>query len=182
MSKEATARSAMKLALEALEYIRNIETDVVSQIKYGNASQIIEEALEKPDFWEGYVPEPVKPAPVQDNPLDCGVHLGSGKDHEIKNHVSYGPEQPMPDAFEQLMREADKPTQVLQQGVAEYVDALIKGTHEITSLTIRPKRTWQGLTQDEIADLAEHYYEDKVVQVEEAIEMAEAKLRSKNDL
>ena len=57
MSKEA-----MKLALEALEYIRNIETDVVSQIKYGNASQIIEEALAKPDFWEGYVPEPVKPA------------------------------------------------------------------------------------------------------------------------
>lgn len=30
--------------------------------------------------------------PVQDNPLDCGVYLGSGKDHEIKHHVSYGPE------------------------------------------------------------------------------------------
>ena len=94
-----------------------------------------EEALAKPDFWEGYVPEPVSegralklamaeandkrleaqqepvcigwddktdtlimgytspPAqPVQDNPLDCGVYLGSGKDHEIKHHVSYGPE------------------------------------------------------------------------------------------
>ncbi len=58
----------LRLALEALEYIRNIETDVVSQIKYGNASQIIEEALAKPDFWEGYVPEPVKPA--QQEPMD----------------------------------------------------------------------------------------------------------------
>ena len=91
----------------------------------------------KSTFWEGYVPEPVKPAqqepvawtswrelagarhyrtpgwemyadkrnpddvalytsppaqPVQDNPLDCGVHLGSGKDHAIKHHISYGPE------------------------------------------------------------------------------------------
>ena len=40
MSKEA-----MKLALEALEYIRNIDTEVASQIKYGNAAQIIEAAL-----------------------------------------------------------------------------------------------------------------------------------------
>jgi hypothetical protein len=31
--------------------------------------------------------------PVQDNPLDCGVHLGSGKDHAIKHHISYGPAQ-----------------------------------------------------------------------------------------
>jgi len=40
MSKEA-----MKLALEALDYIRNIDTEVSSQIKYANAAQIIEEAL-----------------------------------------------------------------------------------------------------------------------------------------
>ena len=90
-----------------------------------------------------------QPAPVQDNPLDCGVYLGSGKDHAIKHHVSYEPAQPVPNAFEQLMREADKPTQVLQQGVAEYVDALMDGTHEITSVTIRPKRTWVGLTDEE---------------------------------
>ena len=219
MSKEA-----MKLALEALENWVEYFPQNVDDIDKKAITSMREE-LSKPDFWEGYVPEPVKPAqqepvawtswrelagarhyrtpgwemyadkhnpddvalytsplaqPVQDNPLDCGVYLGSGKDHAIKNHVSYGPEQPVPDAFEQLMREADKPTQVLQDGVAEYVDALINGTHEITSVTIRPKRTWQGLTQDEIADLAEHYYEDKVVQVEEAIEMAEAKLRERN--
>ena len=158
-NKEATARSAMKLALEALEQYTNVVASVnnpdawVTVVDAGKPAReaitALREALAKPDFWEGYVPEPVKPA------------------------------QPVPDAFEQLMREADKPTQV-PEGIAKYVDALVKGTHEITSVTIRPKRTWQGLTQDEIADLAEHYYEDKVVQVEEAIEMAEAKLRERN--
>ena len=59
--------------------------------------------------------------------------------------------EPVADAFEQLMREANKPTQVLQDGVAEYVDALMNGTHEITSLTIRPKRTWVGLTDEELS-------------------------------
>jgi hypothetical protein len=114
--------------------------------------------------------------PVQDNPLDCGVYLGSGKDHAIKHHVSYGPAQPVPDAFEQLMREADKPTQVLQQGVAEYVDALIKGTHEITSVTIRPKRTWVGLTDEEIEKLTVEL-RDIPVTLAFAIE---AKLRERN--
>lgn len=37
-------------------------------------------------------PAPVQ-EPVQNNPLDCGVYLGSGKDHVIKHHVSYGPAQ-----------------------------------------------------------------------------------------
>ena len=46
--------------------------------------------------------------------------------------------------------------------------------------TARASKPWVGLTRDEIADLAEHYYDDKVVQVEEVIEMAEAKLREKN--
>ena len=43
---------------------------------------------------------------------------------------------------------ADKPTQVPEQ-LAKYVAALVAGTHEITSLTILPKRTWVGLTDEE---------------------------------
>jgi hypothetical protein len=39
------SKEAMKLALEALEYIRNIDTEVASQIKYGNAAKFFEEAL-----------------------------------------------------------------------------------------------------------------------------------------
>ena len=86
MSKEA-----MKLALGKIKSARDCHPNAVNTLLF-EAEEILEEALEKPDFWEGYVPEPVKPAPVQDNPLDCGVHLGSGKDHAIKHHVSYGPE------------------------------------------------------------------------------------------
>jgi hypothetical protein len=167
MSKEA-----MKLALGKIKSARDCHPNAVNTLLF-EAEEILEEALEKPDFWEGYVPEPVKPA--QQEPFDCGVYLGSGKDHAIKHHVSYGPAQPVPDAFEQLMREADKPTQV-PEGIAKYVDALIKGTHEITSLTIRPKRTWVGLTDDEIEKLTVEL-RDIPVTLAFAIE---AKLKEKN--
>ena len=53
MSKDVTARSAMKLALEALN----------AATRYGaggfeDAKDALREELAKPDFWEGYVPEP----------------------------------------------------------------------------------------------------------------------------
>ena len=139
----------LKLALEALEHLQ--PTALTSFYTIGNRDKAIaalREALAKPDFWEGYVPEPVKPA------------------------------QPVPDAFEQLMREADKPTQV-PEGIAKYVDALMNGTHEITSVTIRPKRTWVGLTDEEITDMwaesSPYYHEDDFARA------IEAKLRSKNE-
>ena len=37
--------------------------------------------------------QPAQQEPFQNNPFDCGVYLGSGKDHVIKHHVSYGPAQ-----------------------------------------------------------------------------------------
>ena len=80
----------------------------------------------------------------------------------------------MKDAFEQLMREADKPTQV-PEGIAKYVDALVKGTHEITSVTIRPKRTWVGLTDEERNAIGRHHaYVDNIIRA------TEAKLKEKN--
>jgi hypothetical protein len=54
--------------------------------------------------------------------------------------------------FEQLMRDAVKPTQV-PETLAKYADALIKGTHEITSMTIRPKREWVGLTDEDANEI-----------------------------
>ena len=51
--------------------------------------------------------------------------------------------------------EALKPTQVPEQ-IAKYVAALVQGTHEITSVTIRPKREWVGLTEK----ASELVYED----------------------
>jgi hypothetical protein len=54
----------------------------------------------------------------------------------------------MSNTFEQLIRESDKATPV-PESIAKYAAALVAGTHEITSLTIRPKRQWVGLTDKE---------------------------------
>ena len=67
MSKEA-----MKLALEALE--DTLSDDPYPYSLESKAITALREALAKPDFWEGYVPEPVKPAqqePVAKVCLGC---------------------------------------------------------------------------------------------------------------
>ena len=56
MSKEA-----MKLALGKIKSARDCHPNAVNTLLF-EAEEILEEALEKPDFWEGYVPEQVKPA------------------------------------------------------------------------------------------------------------------------
>ena len=37
--------------------------------------------------------EPAQQEPLQNNPFDCGVYLGSGKDHVIKHRISHKPAQ-----------------------------------------------------------------------------------------
>jgi hypothetical protein len=66
-------KEAMKLALEALQTLHDENMDYLTRNKLGGennqcmvfareAITALREALAKPDFWEGYVPEPVKPA------------------------------------------------------------------------------------------------------------------------
>jgi hypothetical protein len=81
----------------------------------------------------------------------------------------------MNDAFEKLMRESDKAAPV-PESIAKYAAALVAGTHEITSLTIRPKRTWVGLTIGEIQDLIMHKKHSPFALAEDI----EAKLKEKN--
>ena len=84
-----------------------------------------------------------------------------------------------PKSFDQILQDANKPIIVPEQ-LKKYVAAVVDGTYEITSVTIRPKREWVWLTRNEVSELAASYYEDRVVQVEEVIEMAEAALKDKN--
>ena len=74
MSKEA-----MKLALEALETAWTYDEDNADGY-YFEAITALREALAKPDFWEGYVPEPVKPAQV--SPLEF-VTMTLEKEHLV---------------------------------------------------------------------------------------------------
>lgn len=56
MSKEA-----MRLALGKIKSARDCHQNAVDTLLF-EAEEILEAELAKPDFWEGYVPEPVKPA------------------------------------------------------------------------------------------------------------------------
>jgi hypothetical protein len=65
------SRAAMKLALEALESYKGFIDDahiLEGQWRWidgaDNAQTALREALAKPDFWEGYVPEPAQQEPV----------------------------------------------------------------------------------------------------------------------
>jgi hypothetical protein len=101
------SREAMKLALEALESAVTDAADF-ERINFNECEQaitVLQEALAKPNFWEGYVPEPVKPA--QQEPVTWGVDWGKAGDAScvsiIKRlpdgrievmAVEYGPQRP----------------------------------------------------------------------------------------
>lgn len=51
--------------------------------------------------------------------------------------------------LDEIRKELSKPT-VIPKELEKYIDALVQGTHEVTEVTIRPKRTWVGLSDDEI--------------------------------
>jgi hypothetical protein len=83
----------------------------------------------------------------------------------------------MTNAFEQLIRESDKATSV-PESIAKYAAALVAGTHEITSLTIKPKRQWTGLTDDEMYLNCPNWLSHE--QCKAWLTQIEAKLKEKN--
>ena len=52
-------------------------------------------------------------------------------------------------------------TDKVAQDLAKYVAAVVQGTHEITAVTIKPKREWQGLTDEEIDEGQRQSWVDK---------------------
>ena len=88
----------------------------------------------------------------------------------------------MTNAFKQLIRESDKATSV-PESIAKYAAALVAGTHEITSMTIRPKRQWVGLEREIAAAVLDHCYGHGGVSddmIERTTEVIKAKLKEKN--
>jgi hypothetical protein len=75
--------------------------------------------------------------------------------------------------------EALKLAQVPEQ-IAKYVAALVQGTHEITSVTIRPKREWVGLTLVEVNEIEKNgdFWEDHTPF--DFFQAIEAKLKERN--
>jgi hypothetical protein len=75
-----TKDEALKLALEALEIMTQPVKTNDETTKYKAVTKAItalREALAKPDFWEGYEPEPVKPA-QQEPAASVPIHPKTG--------------------------------------------------------------------------------------------------------
>jgi hypothetical protein len=70
-------------------------------------------------------------------------------------------------------------TDNVAQDLAKYVAAVVQGTHEITAVTIKPKREWQGLTDEEVQMFIDARWGDGV-NFTHFIRAIEAKLKEKN--
>ena len=150
MSKEA-----MKLALGKIKSARDCHPNAVNTLLF-EAEEILEEALEKPDFWEGYVPEPVKAAqPVALKWQRAPIRTAWGDDMVVAS-VAIDNDHTL-----SLYCERDQ---------APKVDAMFA------------QRTWVGLSDEEIINVMPD--DDTPMSLGEAFsvfaELIEAKLKEKN--
>ena len=105
-----------------------------------------------------------------------GEHIGK----EIKHKIGK--------TFDELIAEATKPP-VVPEEIAKYVAALVQGTHEITEVTIRPKKTWVGLTDADLEQIKLLTFEKEInangeeqeaVNLDQLIRAAEQFCKEKN--
>ena len=121
-------KEAMKLALEALEgmYIQGFTQD---DSPINNAIIALREALAKPDFWEGYVPEPDKRQQALDKKAENARELG-------------------------LDYEPVKSGEGASATVTITLPAQDSGIVTAGGFDPRTQRTWVGLTHEEVDDLS----------------------------
>jgi len=175
MSKEATARSAMKLALGKIKSARDCHPNAVNTLLF-EAEEILEEALEKPDFWEGYVPEPVKPATEESSATQAQQALDKKAENARELGLDYEPAQQEPVAY--IHRQGNH-YEVSERFLSD--DEKSRGWTEEPLYTSPPaQRTWVGLSDEELSEVYNQADWDTVNgwEYERAIE---AKLRSKNE-
>lgn len=141
---QSKQHEAMKLALDALEYIRNIDTEVASQIKYGNAAQIIEEALAE------------QPAPVQQEPVAWPV--------EEQPDGSVIPVDPSEMTAEQLQRYTTPPQRkpLTNEQIQEVVKKAVR----------ERKLSWLGFKKDDQGEYTSPVLSLSDYQMTRAIEAA----------
>ena len=96
------SKDVMKLALEALEYIyegannQGPHTGISWRCVSKKAAPVItalREALAEPDFWEGYVPEPVKPATEESSATQAQQALDKKAENARELGLDYEPAQ-----------------------------------------------------------------------------------------
>ena len=178
MSKEA-----MKLALEALDIVKIHFT----QNRHVNeAITALQETLAKPDFWEGYVPEPVKPAQQEYASFAEWAH-----DYVQANLHKLKPAQQEPvlqDIEQYRLQMAGISTAAIgywkeSDGIhPDYDTVALRDVAKLYAKydeLYKAQRTWVGLTDEEIEQgCKESWVTEQAWQ--SAVWWAEAKLKEKN--
>ena len=172
MSKEA-----MKLALETAEGILNADwrkwDELASPAEFERWAKsranfmatILREALAKPDFWEGYVPEPDKRQQALDKKAENARELG----------LDYEPAQQEPVGW---LDSNDKLAEFMHKDLKAEHDKRDSSTpraFQIPVYTTPPQRTWVGLTDEEADGLVQRFARYELLRA------IETTLRSKNE-
>ena len=188
MSKET-----MKLALEALENWVEYFPQNVDDIDKKAITSLREE-LSKPDFWEGYVPEPVKPAQQElvacrygDNGYAC-CEGGPCAAEEHNNKTEWQDRGMVAEAaLAKLLGEKQEPVAVVSgyyggQCVILPIDpARIFNSNTALYTSPPAQRTWVGLSDEEIQTTWDSVMDGAVFTRREVYKAIEAKLKEKNN-
>jgi hypothetical protein len=186
MSKEA-----MKLRTAAEKVVELCSERPLSLGKWfidmSEACESLREALTKPDFWEGYVPEPDKRQQALDKKAENARELGldyepvCNKDPQGCWNVRCQLGKKCKNASAQ-----QEPVAYLVDGDLYYPEeidweSLQEQGHTVASLYTSAQRTWVGLTNNELQPIADEHRILFGGWVEDFARAIEAKLRSKNE-
>jgi hypothetical protein len=193
LGAEDMTKEAMKLALEALE------TSMYPQQKQLQAITALREALAKPDFWEGYVPEPVKPA-QQEPKIDIYRSFEQWKSGNVLEHgvprtefytkadldlvemgwrYGYDAGRAVEQALDKKAenaRELGLDYEPIRQPQVRTGDCLLVGVCASEGHKIQAQRTWVGLTDEELDDIYQGAGKNDL----QRAQAIEAKLKEKN--
>ena len=168
------SKKAMKLALEALE--DTLSDDPYPYSLESKAITALREALAKPDFWEGYVPEPVKPATTETNGGKTGWPPGLLQD-DCKGLSKWLSNKP--DAKRRVREALDKKAENARELGLDYEPARDSGIVTAGGADPRTQRTWVGLSDLNIDELENNYMKSAQT-AHEFLRAIEAKLKEKN--
>ena len=172
MSKEA-----MKLALDAFSVIEI--SDNLDWIRHQAEQQAaaLREALEEPDFWEGYVPEPDKRQQALDKMAENARELGLDYEPDGMHHNK---PQKRPQncgtSYCSCIECVMEPAQ--QEPVAKDNSNYRLDQPGLDPLYTPPQRTWVGLSDEDISARAANFYNPEMYK--RAALWAQEKLKERN--
>ena len=143
------------------------------------------EALAKPDFWEGYVPEPVKPATEESSATQAQQALDKKAENARELGLDYEPAQQEPAGWRPATFHRDNLT--FNPGLPDEQTVKfwkLQGVEIEYCYTSPPaSKPWVGLTDDEVINVIPD--DDTPMSLGEAFskfaELIEAKLKEKNN-